>query len=78
MLFSLLQGKVGNRKEAHFPFQHDNAQFIVEELDWPAQHPDLNNPIQHVEDEVECQLRARSDHLTSVWDLTDVLVSERE
>ena len=49
-------------------FQHDNAcvhkarsiqkwfaEIIVEELDWPAQSPDLN-PIKHLWDELECRL----------------------
>ena len=41
----------------------------VEELDWPAQSPDLN-PIEHLWDELERQMRARPNHPTSVPDLT--------
>ena len=40
----------------------------LEELDWPAQSPDLN-PIQH-------RLRARLNRPTSVPDLTNALVAE--
>ena len=47
----------------------------VEELDWPAQSPDLN-PIEHLWDELECRLRARPIHPTSVPDLTHALVAE--
>ena len=54
--------------EGPFLFQHNNApmhkvrsikkwfvEIGVEELDWPAQSPDLN-PIQHLWDELERQL----------------------
>ena len=64
--------------EGPFPFQHDNAPvhktrsmqtlFVkigVEELDWPAHSPDLN-PVEHLWDELERGLRARSYHPTSV------------
>ena len=47
----------------------------VEELDWPAQSPDLN-PIEHLWDELENQLRARPNRPTSVPDLTNALVAE--
>ena len=47
----------------------------VEELDWPAQSPDLN-PIEHLWDELERLLRARPNRLTSVLDLTNALVAE--
>ena len=47
----------------------------VEELDWPAQRPDLN-PIEQLWDELERQLRARPDRPTSVPDLTNALVAE--
>jgi hypothetical protein len=47
----------------------------VEELDWPAQSPDLN-PIKHLWDELEYQLRARPNHPTSVPNLTNALVAE--
>jgi hypothetical protein len=49
----------------------------VEELDWPAQSPDLK-PIDHLWDELERRLRARSNHPTSVPDLTNALVAEWE
>ena len=74
--------------EGPFLFQHDNAPvhearsiqkwFVkigVEELDWPAQKPDLN-PIKHLWDEVECRLRARLNCARSVPDLTNALVAE--
>ena len=43
---------------------------IVEEHNWPAQRPDVK-PIKHSWDELERQLRARSNHPTSVPDLTN-------
>ena len=45
------------------------SQFGVEELDWPAQSPDLN-PIEHLWDELKWRLRARPSRPTSVSDLT--------
>ena len=47
----------------------------VKELDWPAQCPDLNT-IEHLWDELERRLRARSNRLTSVPDLTNALMAE--
>ena len=57
--------------EGPFLFQHDNSplhkarsiqvwlvEIGVEELDWPAQSPDLK-PIENLWDELECRLRAR-------------------
>ncbi|KAK3509537.1 hypothetical protein QTP70_001254, partial [Hemibagrus guttatus] len=52
------------------------SEFGVEELDCPAQCPDLN-PIQHLWDELERRLRARPSRPTSVPDLTNSLVEER-
>ena len=46
----------------------------VEELDWPAQSPDLN-PIKHVWDDLEPR-RVRPNRPTSVPDLTNALVAE--
>ena len=40
----------------------------VEELDWPAQSPDLN-PIEQLCDELELRLQARPNRPTSVPDL---------
>lgn len=73
-------------EEGHFLFQGDGvpvhkvssikkwfSQFGVEELDWPAQSPDLK-PIHHLWDE----LRAGPYYPTSVLDLTDTLVAEWE
>ena len=74
--------------EGPSPFQHDNApvhkarslqkcfvEIGVEELNWPAQSPDLN-PIEHLWDELERQLRARPTRPTSVPNLTNALVTE--
>ena len=47
----------------------------VEELDWPAQSPDLN-PIKHLCDELEHRLRAKPNRPKSVPDLTNTLVAE--
>ena len=47
----------------------------VEELDWPAQSPDLKS-IDHLCHELERQLRARPNRPTSVTDLTNALVAE--
>ena len=47
----------------------------MEELNWPAQSPDLN-PIEHLWDELERQLQARPNRPTSVPDLTNALVAE--
>ena len=44
-------------------------------LDWPAQSPHLN-PIEHLWDELERQLRSRPNRPTSVPDLTNALVAE--
>ena len=51
------------------------SEFGVEELDWPAQSPDLN-PIEHLWDELERRLRAWPSHPTSVSDLTNALLEE--
>ena len=69
--------------EGPFQFQHDNGpmqkarskhkwfvEIGVEELDWPAQRPDLN-PIEHIWDELERRLLARPNHPTSVPLLTN-------
>ena len=71
-----------------FLFQHDSApvhkarsiktwmrEFDVDELDWPAQSPDLNL-IEHLWDELEWRLRAGPSHPTSVCDLTNALLEE--
>ncbi|MCJ8729091.1 hypothetical protein PDJAM_G00011980 [Pangasius djambal] len=71
-----------------FLFQHDCApvnkarsiktwmtESGVDELDWPAQSPDLNT-IEHLWDELERRLRARPSRPTSVCDLTNALLEE--
>ena len=45
--------------------------FGVEELDWPAQSPDLNL-VGQLWDKLVCRLRARPSHPTSVPDLTNI------
>ena len=74
--------------EVPFLFQHDNApvhkarsiqkwflEISVEVLDWSAQSPDLN-PIKHLWDELDCRQRARSNHPTSLPNLSNALVAE--
>jgi ribosomal protein L19 len=69
VLPTLWQQQLG---EGPFLFQHDNAgihkamsiqkwfvEIGVEEIDWPAQSPDIN-PIEHFWDELECRLRSQS------------------
>ncbi|KAI4879060.1 hypothetical protein NFI96_014966 [Prochilodus magdalenae] len=71
-----------------FLFQHDRtpvhrassiktwrSESGVEELDWPAQSPDLH-PIEHLWDGLGRRLRARPSRPTSVSDLTHVLLEE--
>lgn len=60
--------KAGSRKK-WFP------QFVVEELEWPAQSPELK-PIQHLWGELERRLEARPSLQTSLSDLTNVLLCE--
>ncbi|KAI4892982.1 hypothetical protein NFI96_019747, partial [Prochilodus magdalenae] len=79
---------VGQFGDGPFLFQHDRtpvhrassietwrSESGVEELDWPAQSPDLH-PIEHLWDGLEWRLRARPSRPTSVSDLTDVLLEE--
>ena len=57
-------------------FPRSKSEFVeigVEELDWPAQSPDLNRILL---DELERQLQASPNHLTSVPSLTNALKAE--
>ncbi|KAI4876281.1 hypothetical protein NFI96_007558 [Prochilodus magdalenae] len=78
----------GQFGDGPFLFQHDRTpvhrassiktwmrESGVEELDWPAQSPDLH-PIEHLRDGLERRLRARPSRPTSGSDLTDVLLEE--
>ncbi|KAK6308297.1 hypothetical protein J4Q44_G00215680 [Coregonus suidteri] len=51
------------------------VEISVEELDWPAQSPDLN-PIKHLWDELGRRLRARPNRPRSVPDLANALVAD--
>ncbi|MCI4379485.1 hypothetical protein PGIGA_G00228800 [Pangasianodon gigas] len=74
-----------DKPKAH---QHDNApvhkarsmktwfaKIDLEELECPAQSPDLN-PTEHVWDDLEHGLHTRPPHQTSMPDLTNDLVAE--
>ena len=71
-----------------FLFQHECApvhkarsiktwmrEFGVDKLECPAQSPDLK-PIEHIWDKLERRLKARPSRLTSVCDLTNMLLEE--
>ncbi|KAI4888211.1 hypothetical protein NFI96_002800 [Prochilodus magdalenae] len=85
---SMLPTLWGQFGDGPFLFQHDRtpvhrassiktwrSESGVEELDWPAQSPDLH-PIEQLWDELEWRQRARPSRPTSVSDLTDVLLEE--
>ncbi|KAI4887464.1 hypothetical protein NFI96_001530 [Prochilodus magdalenae] len=85
---SMLPTLWGQFGDVPFLFQHDRtpvhkassiktwmSESGVEELDWPAQSPDLH-PIEQLWDGLERRLRARPSRPTSVSDLTDVLLEE--
>ncbi|KAI4892683.1 hypothetical protein NFI96_002009 [Prochilodus magdalenae] len=85
---SILPTLWGQFGDGPFLFQHDRtpvhrassiktrmSESGVEELDWPAQSPDLH-PIEHLWDGLERRLRARPSRPTSVSDLTDELLEE--
>ena len=55
--------------------QKSFGEISVEELDVPAQSPELN-PIEHLWDELDCRLRARRNRPTSLPDLTHAVVAE--
>ena len=57
------------------PYNFFFVEIGVEELDWPAQSPDLN-PIKHLWDVLERRLRARPNRPTPAPDLTSALVAE--
>ncbi|KAI4887628.1 hypothetical protein NFI96_016632 [Prochilodus magdalenae] len=85
---SMLPTLWGQFGDGPFLFQHDRtpvhrassiktwmSESGVEELDWPAQSPDLH-PIEHLWDGLERRLRARPSRPTSESDLTDALLEE--
>ncbi|KAI4879423.1 hypothetical protein NFI96_002473 [Prochilodus magdalenae] len=85
---SMLPTLWGQFGDGPFLFQHDRtpvhrassiktwmSESGVEELDWPAQSPDLH-PIEHLWDGLGWRLRARPSRPTSVSDLTNVLLEE--
>jgi hypothetical protein len=51
------------------------VEISVEELDWPAQIPELNH-IKHPWDELERRLRVRPNYPTLVPNITNALVTE--
>lgn len=51
------------------------SKFVVKEIDWPAQSPNLN-PGEHLRDILEETLRSRPSCLTLVSDLINALLEE--